>query len=67
MPIKFTTEQQLNNLARNIKPILEAIEKGYHTDPRTSDLDDEQSIYVSISLGDYRKASSLLYEIRKMV
>ena len=42
--------------------ILKAVFNGYTYDPGDSDLDDEQPISVSITLGDYRKVTRLLKE-----
>ena len=45
--------EELNNLS-----------KGFTPDPGTSDLDDEQPIYISTTLGDYRRIVRLLYEVQ---
>ena len=65
--VKFTPEQQLSNLARNVLPLLEAVDNGYPYNPGDSDLDNEQIIHVRMTLGDYRRASGLLYEVKKTV
>ncbi len=66
MSVTFTPEQQLRVLARNVRPILEAIDNGFTYDPGHSDLDNEQSIHVRMTLGDYRKACNLLHEVKKV-
>lgn len=66
MPIKFTPEQQLRCLANNVQPLLIAFVDGYSYDPGDSDLDNEQTIHVRMTLGDYRKASQLLHEVQKI-
>jgi len=63
--MKATAEQQLGFLTRDVLPLLEEIVAGFKTDPGTSDLDDEQPIHVCISLGAYRRASRLAYELKK--
>jgi hypothetical protein len=65
MTIKATPEQQLGFLVRDVLPAIEAICKGFTYDPGHSDLDDEQPINVSITLGDYRRALRLAYQLRK--
>ena len=65
MTIKFSPEQQLECLERDITPLLEAVLGGFIYDPGHSDLDDEQPIHVSMTLGDYRRARRLLHELRK--
>ena len=62
--MKVTPEQQIGFLQRDVFPLLEAVRYGYEYDPGDSDLDDEQPISVSITLGDYRRASRLYFEIR---
>jgi hypothetical protein len=39
-----------------------AIEKGFISDPGTSDLDDEQPICVWMTLKEYRRAKQLNYK-----
>jgi len=63
--MKATAEQQLGILIRNVHPLLIAITDGYGYDPGDSDLDDEQSINVRMTLADYRRAYRLLQEVRK--
>ena len=65
MSIKFTDKQQLHCLERNVLSIVEAIVNGMVYDPGHSDLDDEQPINVRMTLGDYRAASRLLYELKR--
>ena len=60
------TQQQLRFLARNILPLLEAICAGYDYNAGSSDLDDEQPITLRLSLGDYRHANRLRYELRNL-
>ncbi len=45
--------------------VLKAVADGMDYDPGHSDLDNEQPINVSMTLGDYRKAKRLLYELRR--
>ncbi len=63
--IQATAEQQLGFLVRDVHPLLVAVTDGYTYDPGDSDLDDEQPINVRITLGDYRRANHLMYELRK--
>lgn len=49
---------------KNIVKILEDIEKGFTPDSGTSDLDDEQPIWVSIPLGTYRKVRQVNYMLQ---
>ncbi len=58
-----TPEQQLAFLVNDVLPVLEAVADGYTYDPSSSDLDDEQPINVRMSLGDYRRASRLKFEL----
>lgn len=64
--MKATDKQQLNFLANNVVPILVALTDGYSYDPGDSDLDNEQTIYVRLALGDFRDAVRLLAELRKI-
>ena len=61
-----TPEQQLRFMARDVLPVLRAVCDGMVYDPGHSDLDDEQPIHVSMTLGDYRRASRLKYELERM-
>lgn len=61
-----TPEQQLRFLSRNVVDILAPVLAGFIPDPGTSDLYDEQPIWVSMTLGDYRRASRLSYEVKRM-
>jgi len=45
--------------------ILTVIEDGFTYDPGHSDLDDEQPITVSMTLGDYRTAKRLVEVVDK--
>lgn len=65
MTIKFTADQQLGLLERHVVDHLQVIADGYDYDPGDSDLDDEQPIFVRMTLGDYRKMGSLLHELKK--
>ena len=65
MPIKATPEQQLRFLSRDVLPLLQAICAGFTYDPGHSDLDNEQPIHVRMTLGDYRRASRLKYELER--
>jgi hypothetical protein len=66
MSIKAIPEQQLRFLSRDVLHILKVVCAGFTTDPGTSDLDDEQHIWVGMSLGEYRRASRLKYELERM-
>ena len=65
--MKVTAEMQLHFLERDITPLVHAVVKGMNYDPGHSDLDDEQPIHVCITLGDYRRAHRLLYQLEKVV
>jgi hypothetical protein len=65
--MKATSEQQLRFLVRDIHPLIRAVVEGFTYDPGHSDLDDEQPIHVTIPLGEYRRASRLLYELNRSV
>ena len=65
MTITATPEQQLTFLCRDLAPLLEAVVAGYDYNPGSSDLDDEQPIHISMTLGDYRRANRLRYEVGK--
>lgn len=64
--MKATPEQQLHFLVRDVLPVLVAVTNGYTYDPGPSDLDDEQPINVRVTLGDYRRASRLKYELERV-
>ncbi len=66
MSVKFTVEQQYHTLIRNIIPLLESMQSGFTYDPGHSDLDNEQPIHVRMTLGDYCRATNLLYEVKKV-
>lgn len=57
----------MNVFTRDLPALLKAVTNGYTYDPGSSDLDDEQPIYVRMTLGDYRKARRLQYEIEQEV
>jgi hypothetical protein len=40
--------------------LLRKVQAGFNPDPGTSDLDNEQPIYVRLELGDYRKINQSL-------
>jgi len=63
--ITATPEQQLGFLIRDVFPLLSAVSIGYPYNPGDSDLDNEQPIHVRMTLGDYRRATRLLYECKK--
>jgi hypothetical protein len=63
--MKATPEQQLGFLVRDVLPVLQAVCAGYTYDPGSSDLDDEQIIHARMTLGDYRRASRLKWELEK--
>ena len=69
MPVtrKLIGSERLSMVARAALPICQAIVEGYDYNPGDSDLDNEQPITVSMTLGDYRKASSLKYHLEEMV
>jgi hypothetical protein len=64
--MKVTAKQNLGFLERDIYPLVDAVVKGFTYYPDHSDLDDEQPIHVSISLGDYRRAMRLKHELEKL-
>ena len=43
--------------------LVKAICSGFEYNPGHSDLDDEQPIHVSMTLGDYRRAKRLQHEL----
>jgi hypothetical protein len=55
------SKSQKGTLAR----LMRVIVKGYHTDPGNSDLDNEQPIFVSMTLGDYRTAMRMAHELEE--
>jgi hypothetical protein len=63
--MKATPDQQLHFLIRDVLPVLRAVAAGYVYDPGSSDLDDEQTITCYMTLGDYRRASRLKWELEK--
>ncbi len=63
--MKATDKQQLGFLIRDVLPVLRAVTNGMVYDPGHSDLDDEQPINVRMTLGDYRRASRLKYELER--
>ena len=63
--MKATDKQQLSYLISNVSPILIAVCDGYDYDPGDSDLDDEQPITVRMTLGEYRRARNLNFELDK--
>lgn len=44
--------------------VLQAIDDGFTYDPCHSDLDNEQTIHVTMTLGDYRRANLLFHELK---
>jgi hypothetical protein len=63
--MKVTIEQQFGFLVRDVTPLVRAVVNGMDYDPGHSDLDDEQPIHVSMTLGDYRRAARLLHELER--
>lgn len=51
-------------LTREVAPIIREVVQGYDYDPGDSDLDDEQPITVRMTLGEYRRARRVLFELR---
>lgn len=66
MSVKATPEHQLEFLSRDVLPALLAVRRGYDYNPGDSDLDDEQPIWVRMTLGDYRRATRISYELSKL-
>ncbi len=66
MSIRATPQQQLVFLSRDVLPVLEEICSGYPYNPGDSDLDNDQPIRVRMTLGNYRRASRLKYELTKI-
>ncbi len=66
--IKFLAypDQQLRFLARDAKPLVQAVVAGFTYDPGHSDLDNEQPINVRLPLGEYRRAVRLLHQIAQV-
>ncbi len=64
--MKATAERQLHFLVNDILPLLRTVVAGFIYDPGHSDLDDEQPIRVSMTLGDYRRALRLKFELNKI-
>jgi hypothetical protein len=64
--VRATPDQQLWFLIRDVLPVLVAVASGYDYDPGSSDLDDEQTIHVRMTLGDYRRASRLKSEMGRV-
>jgi hypothetical protein len=50
----------------DVFPLVKAVHDGFTPDPGTSDLDNEQPITVRMSLGEYRRAERLYYELGKL-
>ncbi len=63
--MKATDTQQLGFLIRDVLPVLKVVAEGFVYDPGCSDLDNEQPIWVHMTLGDYRRASRLKYELER--
>lgn len=63
---KTTATQQLHFLARDIKPLLDEVVRAYDYNPGSSDLDDEQPVTLTVTLGAYRRASRLKYQIEAL-
>lgn len=54
-------------ISTKVLPVLEVLRDGFRPDPVTSDLDDHQPINVSMPLGYYRRAVSVLHELKTEV
>ena len=67
MTIRATAEQQLGFLQRDVTPLVRAVVEGMDYNPGHSDLDDEQPINVSMTLGEYRRARRLLYKLERPI
>lgn len=67
MTLKVTAEQQTRFLARNAVTVLAPFLAGFVPDPGTSDLDDEQPIWIHATLGEYRKARNFMRHLEKTV
>ncbi len=53
----------MTTLEHDVNPLIEAVTEGFDYGPGHSDLDNEQPITVQLTLGDYRLACRLLYEL----
>ena len=62
MTIKEFTKQVSPSWHLTAIQVSRAVAAGYSYDPGDSDLDNEQTIHVKMTLGDYRKALALLRE-----
>ena len=58
-----TDKQQLHFLIRDVAPLVSAVVNGYRYTPGDSDLDNEQPIWVRMTLGDYRRAARLIHKL----
>jgi len=63
---KVSDAAQLRFLCRDILPLLTAVKAGYTYDLGDFDLDDEQPIWVRLSLGDYRRAVRLKFQVESV-
>jgi hypothetical protein len=64
--IKGNVDSTMDSLKRDVFPLIKAVCEGFEYDPGHSDLDDEQPITVRMTLGEYRRAVRLKYELEKM-
>ena len=55
----------LDYALKALRSLCVAIKIGFDEDPGHSDLDNEQPINVRMTLGDYRRAKRLLYELER--
>ena len=55
-------EKRLRSISNNLFAVARAVAYGFTSDPGTSDLDDEQTIDVRMTLGEWRKARRLVTE-----
>ncbi len=63
--VKNLVQRAIQSQADAVLPILRAVCDGYSYDPGDSDLDNEQPITVRMTLGDYRRASRLKWELER--
>jgi sigma54-dependent transcription regulator len=67
LKVKTSDRPQLPIFIADVYPVLCAVCSGFTYDPGHSDLDNEQPITVSMTLGDYRRASRLKYELEQIL
>jgi len=59
------TVMQVKHQRDALQRVANAVVRGFEYDPGHPDLDNEQPIHVSMTLGDYRRARRLLHELEK--